>query len=269
MLGEVGMNLTFADIDYHYEEHACFKWFGVNLHNGTEFIHFIQNEVHNRLNDVSGREEFRSHLRSLALTGMGKDNLEEVLNAEISEEREWAVGEALAEALLISKYGMIFPWNVERDKRSPNSSLPGADIIGFLPEGTGFRLALGEVKTSREERYPPQVMSGRSGLNHQIENLAVNMNIIYQLLSWLLRRIKNTQYETAYNQSVTLYLNSGKKAATLFGVLIRDTASNELDLKNRAKALSLVLKHPASCELMAVYLPCKIDELLTQMKGAS
>ena len=73
-------------------------------------------------------------------------------------------------------------------------------------------------------------------------------------------------YQDAFDQSVRLYLNSGNKAASLFGVLIRDTASNELDLRGRGNALARAVFHPASCELIAIYLPCKIANLSSQIE---
>lgn len=265
------MTLSFVNIEYN-GGHSCVSWQGLSLHDGDDLNAFMRREVANRLHDTPGRDEFRSHLRGLALTGMGKDSLEAVLNAEIPEERDWAVGEALAEALLIRSHGVVFPWNMERDKRNAKGSLPGADIVGFLPLDSGFRLALGEVKTSGEKKYPPQVMSGRSGhLGHQIDNLAKNMGTIYQLLKWLHPRCKGTVHQDAFDQSVSFYLNSGNKAASLFGVLIRDTVPNKLDLQGRGNALGGTVVHPASCELIAVYLPCKIADLpgMIEEGGAS
>lgn len=252
------MNLTFTDISYR-GVHACATWHGLSLRTGSELSAFIKGEVANRLYDIPGRDEFDSYLRGLSMTGMGRDCLEEILNAEIPEERSWAFGEALAEAILIQGHGVVFPWNMSRDMRNPRSSLPGADIVGFLPTDSGFRLLLGEVKTSSEEKHPPQVMSGR-GIGHQLDSLAHDMQIINQLLRWLLPRVKNTKHETAFNQSATLYFDSGMKAASLFGILIRDTLPNELDLQTRGKDLGHKLSEPMSCELIAIYLPFKIPD---------
>jgi hypothetical protein len=226
-------------------------------------------EVADRLHDSEGRTEFRSQLRGLALTDFGKASLEAVLEAEAPEERDWAVGEALAEAILTASHGVQWPWNMERDKRHPRASLPGADIVGFIPSGPGFRLALGEVKTSAESAFPPQVMYGRSGLVHQIDTLATNLEIIYQLLKWLLPRCKGTGFEAAFNGAVEEYFNSGNRAATLFGVLIRETSANEMDLKERGASLGATLPAPASCILIAVYLPHKISDLPLRAKRGS
>jgi hypothetical protein len=230
----------------------------------------MKNDVASRLNDEEGSIEFKSHLRSLYLTGFGKSSIEAVLDAEIPEERNWAVGEAFAEAWLSREHKIIWPWNMERDKRNANASLPGADLIGFVVNGTESRLVLGEVKSSTEKKYPPQVMSSRSGhIGHQIDDLANNLGTIIQLLKWLWPRCKNTDFETLYTNSLTLYFNSGNKAVSLFGVLIRDTKANELDLESRGKALGRSLNSPTSCYLFALHLPCEIAVLPERVKGGA
>ena len=243
-------------------------WQGHSLSNGDEFNSFMQNGVAARLNDDEGIEDFTSHLRSLSLTEFGSESLEEVLAANSPEERDWAVGEALAEAWLAEKYNITWPWNTERDKRNARASLPGADLIGFVENGTEIRLVLGEVKSSAEKKYPPQVMSGRNGhLGHQLDTLAHNLTTIQTLLKWLLPRCKNTAYESHFNAAAILYFNSGNKAVTLFGVLIRDTSANKNDLKGRGKALGATITAPTSCTLLALYIPCQIAELPHVVKG--
>jgi hypothetical protein len=251
----------FSKLEYE-GTHAQTSWSGISLQECSDLDSFMCGEVADRLHDAEGRSEFRAHLRGLALTDFGKASLEAVLGAETTEERDWAVGEALAEALLTAAHEVQWPWNMERDKRNPKASLPGADIVGFIPVGRRFRLALGEVKTSAEVAHPPQVMSGRSGhIGHQIDTLAGDLGIICQLLKWLQPRCKGTGFEAAFNSAVEDYLNSGHGAATLFGILIRDTSANELDLKGRRAALGAKVPARTSCILLAVYLPHKISDL--------
>lgn len=248
------------------EKQVC--WQGHRLTDNAAFDSFISNNVASRLNDEEGSNEFESHLRGLSLTGFGRESLEAILDADIPEERDWAVGEAIAEAWLNNKHNVVWPWNMERDKRNPKASLPGADLVGFIQRDTEVHIALGEVKTSGEEKYPPQVMSGRSGgMTHQIDNLAKNLGTIYQLLKWLWPRCKTTNFESYYTASVAAYFNSGNKAVSLFGVLIRDTQANELDLKNRGKSLGRSIDSPTCCTLIALYLPCAIAELPDKVKG--
>ena len=39
---------------------------------------------------------------------------------------------------------MKFPWNSDRDKRTPKASLSGADLVGFIENGDEVVLVLGE-----------------------------------------------------------------------------------------------------------------------------
>lgn len=243
------------------------SWLGVSMSDEGEFHKFLSEVVGSRLEDAEGVEEFETHLHGLTSTDFGNESLKAVLAAAVSEERAWAVGEAVAEAYLSQEYNVTWPWNMERDKRNPYASLPGADLIGFKVEGGSSRLVLGEVKSSSEDRCPPQVMNGRSGIGHQLDDLATNLGSICQLLKWLLPRCKNTEHEETFNKAIALYLESGNKAVVLFGVLIRDTQPNVKDLKKRGYALAENLREPTTCHLIAIYLPCAICELSSRISG--
>ena len=110
-------------------------------------------------------------------------------------------------------------------------------------------------------------MSGRSGMTHQIDNLANNLSLICQLLKWLLPRCKGTEHEASFNTAISMFLASGNKAIALFGVLIRDTQANELDLKARGQTLAGTLQNPTTCQLIAIYLPCAIADLPARVSG--
>lgn len=243
------------------------SWQGVSLVEGEAFDSFMTNEVASRLNDEEGGSEFETHLRGLANSGFASDSLNEILSAEILEERNWAIGEAMAEAYLTRNHNVTWPWNMKRDSRTPKASLPGADLVGFKTNGEDVRLVLGEVKTSGDVDTPPNVMYGRTGMTHQIDSLACDLSLLNQLLKWLLPRCKQTEHEASFNSAITLLLTSGNKAVVLFGVLIRDTEPNELDLKNRGKHLARKLQAPTECHLMALYLPCSIADLPTRVSG--
>lgn len=242
-------------------------WCGISLNEGPGFDFFINADVSSRLNDVEGASAFEKHLRGLSSTGFAIESLNRILAADVPEERDWAIGESIAEAFLTRHYDVTWPWNHERDKRNSNASLPGADLIGFEVIGDQVRLVLGEVKTSCDTQSPPGVMNGRSGMTHQINNLANNLGLINKLLRWLLPRCKGTAYEVSFNEAITLYLESGNKAVALIGVLIRDTPPNQLDLRNRGKNLAGILQAPTSCRLIAIYLPCAIVDLPDRIRG--
>ena len=243
------------------------SWQGVSMKDGDAFNLFMSNEVAARLYDEEGRSEFETYLQNLASTGFARDSLEAILAAEISEKPSWAVGEAMAEAYLSREYKITWPWNTERDKRHPNASLPGADLVGFIVEGEATRLVLGEVKSSTDIKTPPSVMSGRSGLIAQLDNLANNLSLVGQLLMWLIPRCKGTDYETSFKTAAGLFLDSGNKALALFGVLIRDTQPNELDLQARGQTMAGKLEYPTTCDLRAIYLPCAIRDLPSRIPG--
>ena len=249
-----------------YQE--CVSWHGDSFRPGEELSSFLQSQVRSRLDDQEETESLHRQLRGLDLTTMGKEGLEEVLTAQTTENRLWAAGEALAEAYLVETESIIFPWNMERDKRNPSSSLPGADLIGFVSEGTGYRFALGEVKTSSEQVCPSGVMYGRSGLVHQIGSLADDdsMTIVYQLIRWLHSRTKGSKFEQAFKCSSTSYFNSGRKSIVLFGILIRDTPPNKRDISIRGNKLRQKCTQPTRCKLIALYLPWKIDQLVFQIR---
>ncbi len=250
-----------SEIAYQ-SNHGCVSCQGERALAGDALTGFLGGPVAARLTDSEGGDELRSHLRGLSLTGMGQDALEEVLAADVPEERDWAAGEALAEAVLEENHDVVLPWNTERDKRNPFASLPGADIVGFQRDGDSHRLALGEVKCSSEAQWPPQVMSGRSGgIGHQLDTLADNLGTICQLLKWLLPRVKRTQHEGSFNNACTRYFNSERRDLALFGILVRDQQARETDLQARGCSLGGRLLTPTRCHLIALYLPWPISQL--------
>lgn len=240
---------------------GCISWQGECAQADEQFNGFLQGPVAARLNDVEGSAALSEHLRGLSLTGMGQEALAAVLAAEVPETRTWAVGEALAEAMLEAHHDVVMPWNSERDKRNPFASLPGADIVGFQRDGDSHCLALGEVKCSSEAKWPPQVVSGRSGMIHQLDTLASNLSTICQLLKWLLPRVKNTAHEAAFDAACTRYFNSGNRDLALFGILVRDQEAREKDLQARGRALAGRLTTPTRCCLIALYLPWPLARL--------
>jgi hypothetical protein len=254
--------MPFLSETTYQSTHGCVSCEGIRAQDDEDFHEFLGGPVAARLNDSDAREELHSHLRGLSLTGMGQDALEEVLEAEVLEVREWAAGEALAEAFLEERHEVVLPWNTERDKRNPFASLPGADVVGFQRDGDSHRLALGEVKCSSEAQWPPQVMSGRSGgLGHQLDALANNLGTIHQLLLWLLLRVKHTAHEVTFNQACTRYFNSNRRDIALFGILVRDQEAREQDLQARGSSLGGQLQDPTRCSLIALYLPWPISRL--------
>ena len=251
---------NFGTIVYHNRDDQV-SWYGVKFEKDDEFNKFLTVDVASRLSDENESNRLEKHLRGLVNSKFAEDNLNAVLAARTPEERDWAVAEAIAEAYLSHNLNTTWPWNMKRDMRHPNASLPGADLIGFIEEHDEIRFLFGEVKSSSDPTKPPSVMNGRGGMVHQIDKLSNDLSIFAQLLSWLWPRCKGTQYEKSFDSAADLFFESGNKALALFGVLIRDTIPDEKDLKSRGRSLSKKLSLPTTCQLIAIYLPCEINEL--------
>jgi hypothetical protein len=187
------------------------------------------------------------------------DTLENLLQAE-TDRQPWEVGEALAECVLEEVRGVRWPWNMERDKRTPKASLPGADIVGFLVEDDSVYLALGEVKTSFDDRRPPEVLYGRGGMINQLDRLARDPALHMSLIKWLYARCKSTTFWPMYRQACDRYLRSGGRDIVLFGMLMRDREPHERDLEGRAQSLASQVVAPTRVELIAWYLPRPISQ---------
>lgn len=243
-------------------------WHGKDVDNLEEFNAFLSGQTRGRLFDEEQQTQYEADLRALATTEMASDTISRLLASEPAKE-PWEVGEALAESLLEEERGVKFPWNTERDKRTPKASLPGADLVGLMEDGEEALLVLGEVKTSSDANNPPQVMTGKSGMIHQLDNLATDISIHNCLLKWLHPRCKNTDLWPLYEKAAKRYLASGGRAIKLVGMLMRDTAPNELDLKNRAKDLATKVAAPTKVELDAWYLPTPIEDWPSVVQGGA
>jgi len=231
------------------------RWGGKRASDSDEFCTFLRGAVWARLTDADQAARFESDLRAVAATEMAVSTLEQVLLSSRSEREPWEIGEALAECLLEEGAGVRWPWNMERDKRTPKASLLGADLIGFVETDGGMLLLVGEVKTSSDASNPPGVMTGRSGMVHQLDTLATDLEIQSCLLRWLHHRCLGTSLWPVYQEAASKYLSSGGKALVLWGMLMRDTEPHRLDLQNRAEVLSAVVTDPTLVELNAWYFP--------------
>ena len=243
-----------------YSGHAeSARWEGRHVSDAERFKGFVREVVRPRVADSAS--SFESDLRGLATTGMATEFVERVLEA-VSEPEDWEVGEAIAECALQHDSGheVHWPWNSVRDRRTPRASLPGSDLVGFCRDGDSVLLLFGEVKTSSDAKTPPNVMYGTCGMAWQLEQGATRLDIQHALLKWLHSRCQSEPYRELYEKAVGRYLTSEGKALLLVGILIRDTAPSELDLKSRGQALSNRLGNPTRIELIAWYLPVPIAE---------
>lgn len=248
--GEIGINLT---------------WLGLECKNSKEFHTFLNSKVLNRFNDVEfDREMIVDLLKSLELTEMGMENLEEAFNSIPKEKPVWAASEALTEAYLEGQEGVIFPWNMGRDLRNHNASLQGPDLVGIVGEGPDARFAFGEVKSSSQLQFPPNVTYD---LRLQLEKLINEPKTYGQLIKWLYPRVLKTPHRERFEYAATRFFNTGKNNFVLYGMLIRDTKAEPKDLSVMGNKLKNSLSPPTKCQLTALYLPWGLQELNSYIKG--
>ncbi len=243
-------------------------WYGVEMTEGDDFNRFLTKNVASRLYDEEGQSEFETHLRSLGDSGFVQGNLDGLVTSSTEEiGTGWRVGEAIAEAFLAQEHSIVWPWNMNRDRRNSRASLPGADLVGFKVDGSNVQFAFGEVKTSSDSGSPPGVMKGDKGMTNQLKNLSENYSLIRRLIEWLFYRCRGGPYEDFFNSAMSMFVGSGKKAFSLYGVLVRDTQPNETDLSQSGQTLARILNHPTICHLFAIYIPCTVDGLPHRVTG--
>ena len=248
--------------------HNNVVWQGYRVEDNSVYHNFMENEVKERLNDESEQSEIDTHLRGLASTGFEQNNINELLNAKATEEKAWAIGEAFAEAILEKENNVEFPWNQKRDLRNENSNLSGADLIGLIDDNGQMKLLIGEVKTSEETAYPPQVMSGQDGMIDQLKAYHLNRTRQMTIINWLLVRCKNTHFENKFNEAFKFFITNGNNGLYLVGILLRISVEvAELDLKNRGEALGQILNHQTKGHLQAFYIPNTINDFVNLAIG--
>ena len=133
----------------------------------------ISGPVKDLLLDKTGTAEIDEIMSNLPFTEFDQEQIDQLLQRE-PEPKDWLVGEALAEVYVSDTDKCIFPWPTSRDLKNPRASPTGADLTGFQKtedETNPFRFAFGEVKTSSDKNYPPNVMYGQTGLKNQIEEI--------------------------------------------------------------------------------------------------
>ncbi|MFF7224109.1 hypothetical protein ACIP4T_27085 [Streptomyces massasporeus] len=214
------------------------------------------------LQDVKGAEDVRRSLEEVTRTAFRIDRLETVLSAT-GTVSEWRVGESLAEHHLASQHACVFPWPSGRDLKNPGTSGGGVDLIGFDTSGEKAALALGEVKTSRQQLWPPSALTGRHGLEKQLEGLRNNDDRKTWAVRYIAMHAVGKDWHGIYTEAMVRFLDDPEDVQ-LFGTLVHVADSNELDLKTRAKNLSDGCPPVTKIRLTAIYVS---DQGLQIMAG--
>jgi hypothetical protein len=251
-------------ISYDNNVNCNCGYYGCEFEEGYISYHFPI-EVKNKLLDTSGTEELINEFQDVTKTGFDKDLLVNIFSLSNNPEDlpAWRVGEAFAEFFLEERHGARFYYNPIRDAKNPDSNLTGADLVGFIDVGSDTIFLFGEVKTSSDKNSPPQVLYGRSGLINQLENLKSDEKRRNNLVRYLGFKAKNLPKDNVfrkdYSKSLRVY-RTNRKQVQLFGILVRDTESNELDLYSRFQALIKDLDNIMKLQLVALYIPVKMPE---------
>lgn len=227
----------------------------------TELDHAIAGPVASLVYDETGKANVASLLAGLAETEFEQAGVARIL-ASSDDFESWRIGEAIAETYLIDHRNCTFPWPDGWDERKSGSSLPGADLAGFHVDESGDCFAFGEVKTSGEAKYPPQAMYGRTGLKQQLEDLRDRVDLRDDLVRYLGLRANNASWKARYQAASKRYL-ANDADVQIFGVLVRDVAPHQDDLRARVTALADNCPPGIGIELLSLYLPeGSIDQLV-------
>lgn len=259
--------ITNSSLLQYSDAEGSASWEGRLIPDKSRFATYLRKAISSRQTDST--PTFKSNLQGLATADSEKEYVGRLLNA-FPRLRDWEIGEALAECLLLDDPDreIHFPGRNLQDRRSPQASLPGADLVGFYREGDAVLLLFGEVKTSHEGRTPPSVMTGNRGMVGQLERLATRDDIHVTLLKWLWVRCVTDPLKQLYGKASSRLVESKGRDLLLVGMLMRDTAPNELDLKAPGTALATRVSVRTRIQLAAWYLPIRISEWRDILEGA-
>lgn len=186
--------------------------------------------------------------------------------------QDFRIGEAIAEVVLGEHFSCRFYWNELRDARNPKGNKTGADLVGFIEIDNKVLFLFGEVKTSSQKKSPPQVMTNPTGIEEQLKDLYTKQQKRLILISYLQNKLQlqnnGSNFQTNFYNAVGYYYKSGSEPNyLLYGVLVRDTYSNENDLKPSYNKLKNEVLNSAGLKLLAIYLPISKNEWLNIING--
>lgn len=226
---------------------------------------YFARRVAARLAESNNTEVLSQHLIELETTGFNLGGLAEQI-ANPPAVKDWEIGEAFAEAVLADEHESMFPWPPGFDKRTPKASLPGPDLVG-LQRRAAPRFVFGQVKSSSEEKTPPQIVcSSDDCLCNQMRRLLFQPADQQQLIGWLLVRMRDTEWEAAFNEALLRYADGD---FWLVGVLVSGKRTPaEADLADICEGIGCRTKIP-DINLLGFYLPFHKNEWVDMVSNGA
>lgn len=263
------MNIEYKNIEAYNRGYR-----GVSV-SETECLGHLRGPVKDNLIDREEREDTLEKLQALqSETGFraGEQLLIDIQTLENEEidERIFRVGEAYAEIILEEYFSCRFHWNELRDARNPKGNKTGADLVGFIEANGKILFLFGEVKTSSENRRPPQVMTNAKGIEKQLLDLYKDSQKRLILINYLKNKARlfpdGHQFKNDLNEGIrNYYYESGKYQ--LIGVLIRDIESDKQDVLPSYNRLKKGILEPIGLQLLALYVPINSANWLETING--
>lgn len=244
--------MLLPNVDTVFTSSGGIPFLGLSTSEVSQCIDWLKGAVRERAYDAEHEADLADYLGADGFDGTG---LQAILLATEEPLTEKDIGEAIAEVALQAREGAVWVTNRRRDMRSVRASLPGADIVGFVPGPDGaYRFLFAEVKTSSDRRTPPSIMYGNKGLEYQLYALALDTGILRRLLKYLYVRVKGTPQFELWRQALRELAKDMHKGKKLVGVLVRDTTPAAADLSHHAERLGSKLSGKGDISLLALYI---------------
>ena len=198
----------------------------------------------------------REKFSTLGTTGFSDKELNDILTIQ-SKPTPWSVGETFAECYLEDYHNSQIPYPHGRGLKNPHSEFAGIDIVGFFHVGNTTMFLLGEIKTSKEEKHPPRVVTGKNGLSAQINSIIISKEIRRISIRWLSLKIGETNSDGLLLDFIAAYKHN--KFQTV-GILIRSTNPDRRDIKSMLDKIQV--EPNTHLDILALYLPITLNSFV-------
>lgn len=260
---------------YKHNDLAFHGYDGV-MFDKAETSALLTDKVKDVLLDSPQKQEMLSILQTLQQdTGFQQSQtlLRDIqaLQNESADVQTFRIGEALAEVVLQEHFSCRFYWNELRDARNPKGNKTGADLVGFIEIDNEVLFLFGEVKTSSEQKAPPQVMTNPKGIEQQLKDLYQNPKKRLILISYIQNKISldgDEDFKSDFEKAIRTYYQQAAGKYLLYGVLVRTTKINENDIKPSYQRLKQEILEPIGLKLLAIYIPIAKENWLNIINGA-